>query len=118
MINGICGTYVRPEDVDIYAEYIDHMEFNTQDKKKELTLLQIYKFDKNWPGNLNILLDNLKENVDNRAFREDFALYRLNCRQLCQRDSRCHHCNLAFSFINTVDRNRKYLDDTYGKVDI
>ena len=114
--NGICGTYIRPEDIEVYSEYIDHIEFDTQDLQKELTLLKVYKYDQNWPGNLNILLDNLKENVDNRAFRENFAEYRINCRQVCQRDERCHFCQSSFNLINAVDKNRKYLNETYGEI--
>ena len=77
--NGICGTYVRPEDVELYSEYVDHMEFDTDGNlQKEMALLRVYK-EGHWPGNLNILLTYLGENVDNRGFDEDFAKNRLDC---------------------------------------
>lgn len=110
---GVCGTYVRPEDVETYSQYIDHIEFITDTLKKELTLIDIYKNKKKWPGNLNLLLTNLKVNVDNRGFDEDFAKRRMNCGQVCQIDNRCHYCSSQFLLINTIDKNKDYLNETY-----
>ena len=76
---GIYGPYIRPEDVDFYEKYIDHIEFITKSLEKELTLIKVYKEDKQWPGNLNLLLDNLGENVDNRGFDARFAKNRTTC---------------------------------------
>jgi len=33
-----CGTYVRPEDIDVYAQYVDHFEFISNSLEKERTL--------------------------------------------------------------------------------
>lgn len=43
--NGIKGTYVRPEDVQYYEEYVDVLEFYSESIKQEETLLKIYKED-------------------------------------------------------------------------
>ena len=86
--HGICGTYIRPEDIDEYAKYVDHIEFNTETLSQELTLINIYQNKKEWPGNLNLLLNNLHANVDNRGLdflfnaRDDdkyFAHKRISC---------------------------------------
>lgn len=114
--NGICGTYVRPEDVDAYAEYVDHMEFDTDDLRKEMALLNIYK-EKHWPGNLNILLTNLNENVDNRGFDEDFARKRISCYQSCQRDGRCHYCISQFKFVTTLLKNKENVAAEIKEID-
>ena len=29
--DGICGPYIRPEDIDIYSEFIEHFEFDADD---------------------------------------------------------------------------------------
>lgn len=106
--NGICGTYVRPEDVEVYEQYVSHMEFDTNGNlDKEMTLLRIYKKDHYFPGNLNLLLTYLGENVDNRGFDEDFGKKRLSCYQSCQRDNRCHYCRSVFTFITTTLKNKK-----------
>ena len=100
--DGVCGTYIRPEDVDLYSRYVDHIEFDTDgDLRKEMALLRIYKQDKHWPGNLNILLTYLNVNVDNRGFDEKFGQHRMNCYQSCQRNGNCHYCRSVFTFITT-----------------
>ena len=110
--NGICGTYIRPEDVDVYSAYIDHFEFDTNNSiKKEYALYKIYVRDKEWKGNLNILLTNLNANVDNRGFElipndEDdekaFAHRRMTCGQKCQNISPCNFCSNTFQLINSI----------------
>jgi hypothetical protein len=40
--NGIVGGWVRPEDVELYEEYIDVFEFEDCDGKKEKALYKIY----------------------------------------------------------------------------
>ena len=112
--NGICGTYVRPEDVEAYEPYVSHMEFNTEGLLQERTLLKVYTEQKHWPGNLNLLLTYLGENVDNRGLsllptdEEDkfyFAHRRINCGQRCQEDqSKCNFCVKVFKLMNTIDK--------------
>ena len=115
--NGIKGPYIRPEDVEYYEQYVSHIEFISDRLEKELTLIDVYKNKKAWPGNLNLLLNNLKENIDNRGFNgEPFAERRANCGQRCQSDGICHYCNIIFDLINTIDYHKKYLNETYGSV--
>lgn len=101
------GQFIRPEDVDSYAKYIDAIEFKTDDLTKEATLLKVYKEDKFWPGNLNLLLDNLYYHVDNRGIPEEFGEARMNCRQRCQAGRRCRFCQMAFEFSAAL-RKEKY----------
>ena len=110
-INGICATYIRPEDVATYEPYIDTLVFKYEDLKEERMLFQIYKEDQKWPGNLYFLIKNLNKHVDNRGFEEDFASTRLNCRQTCCRNHICHFCESYITFINTIDKNKNYLKE-------
>ena len=41
--DGICGQWVRPEDVHVYEQYVNTFEFITDSLEKERTLLKIYK---------------------------------------------------------------------------
>ena len=111
--NGICGTYIRPEDIEEYSRFISHFEFDSEYSiKKEHALYNIYVKDKTWPGNLNLLLTNLKTDVDNRGFDvlplEDtddnkiFAHRRMSCRQECQGVSNCKFCPNIFELINKI----------------
>lgn len=102
---GICGTYIRPEDVSQYEKYVDTLEFfSNNDWKKESTLFKIYKQDRGWPGNLNLLLTNLKYNVDNRGIPTEFAAARMQCRQSCMRKGTCKFCYNAMNFSRSLDK--------------
>lgn len=107
--NGVCGTYVRPEDVPLYETYVDTLEFKTlgpweERLRKEKMLFEIYSSG-SWAGNLNLLLTNFNVNVDNRAFPEEFGSARIQCRQSCMRESRCRLCENIIKTIGIVDRN-------------
>ena len=100
--DGVCGTYIRPEDVDIYDKYIETIEFLAP-KEKEATLFKIYK-NKVWKGNLDILLNNFNWNVDNRIIPEQFGEARVQCRQSCQGHGSCKLCYSAIKLAGAVDR--------------
>lgn len=104
--NGVCGTYVRPEDVPAYEPYVNTLEFDVDDIKKEEVLIKVYKEDKKWPGNLNLILTNFGENVDNRAIPEAFGEARTQCRQNCQRGGGCKLCFTAIQLSQTLDRTK------------
>lgn len=105
--NGICGVYIRPEDIKTYEQYIDHIEFYSNDLQQELTLIKVYKQEK-WNGNLNLLLTNLNYNIDNRAINtSEFAEHRLSCGQRCKKNNICHYCKTLFESINTIEKTFK-----------
>ena len=101
------GQFVRPEDVPLYDPYVDAFDFDCSELKKEETLLHIYKENQNWPGNLNLLIDNLNYNVDNRGIPEEFGQGRINCRQRCQSGGACRLCQRTCEFSNAL-RKEKY----------
>lgn len=100
--NGIYGTWIRPEDVKVYEEWIDVLEFITTDLKQEATLLHVYKDNGYWPGNLNLLFTNFNINVDNRGLPEEIGETRANCGQRCMMFSNCHFCETAMKFSNAL----------------
>lgn len=112
--DGICGTYVRPEDVSEYEPFVSHMEFDTDSFQKEYTLYKIYADDKQWPGDLNLLLTYLNTSVDNRGFEalfqgdevKSFARRRLTCKQKCQENA-CKYCPNLFKLIDTLSQTKK-----------
>jgi hypothetical protein len=96
--DGICGQWVRPEDTKHYEPYVNTFEFITDGLEKERTLLHIYKDNEEWPGNLDILITNLKVDVDNRAIPDEFGPIRLRCGQRCMQYGSCHYCYSAIKF--------------------
>ena len=104
--NGIHGQWVRPEDISIYEQYITTFEFIANDLSQERTLYHIYAEEQNWPGNLNILINNLDYNVDNRGITEKLAENRIKCGQRCEMSGTCHLCDQAFALVNAVDKRK------------
>lgn len=108
--NGIKGPYVRPEDVSDYEKYVDVLEFRSENLKQEGQLLTVYAVDKEWNGNLNMLLTNFKFNVDNRGIPKEFAKARMVCRQTCMRNGTCHMCDNAMKFSRAIDKAKSKLN--------
>lgn len=100
--DGICGQWVRPEDIKHYEPYVNTFEFITDDLEKERTLLHIYKNNGKWPDNLNILITNLRANVDNRALPDEIGAIRVRCGQRCMQNGICHYCASAFRFAEAL----------------
>ena len=101
-MNGICGQWIRPEDMDTYEEYVDVCEFKDAPVDKEKALFRIYAQDKKWPGDLNALITNLNLSCNNNVVYKDLAEKRLNCGQMCQQHGSCHYCERALTFDQTV----------------
>lgn len=102
--NGICGQWIRPEDIKYYEEGIYVFEFEDANLDKERTLYEIYKKGE-WPGNINLLLTNFNIDADNRGLPDDLGETRANCRQRCMNRGTCHFCETAFMFEKAL---RKY----------
>ena len=115
-ISGICGQWVRPEDADAYGEYVRCFEFANVDLKREEVLLHTYKENKNWPGNLNLLIQRLNYNVDNRAISEDLCNKRMNCGQKCWSGSACRLCVTELMFAEAL-RHEKVRRSQKSEID-
>lgn len=100
--NGIYGTWIRPEDVEYYEQYVAVLEFATEELKREATLLRVYKEEKTWPGNLNLFLTNLGYNIDNRSIDEELGQRRMNCGQRCMSGGACRLCETCFKLGNSI----------------
>ena len=105
-IHGICGQWVRPEDAQLYSTRVQCLEFDNVDLKQEETMLHIYKENKEWPGNLNLLIQKLDFNVDNRAIPEELGERRMSCGQRCWRTGTCQLCVRALQFAEQVRKEK------------
>lgn len=93
--NGIVGSWIRPEDIDLYKRLIDTIEFEDCDARKEEALYRIYMEDKKWPTDLNLLITNLNYPIDNKYLPDTFGEMRLRCQQKCFSTSHCNFCTNA-----------------------
>ena len=107
--DGVIGSWVRPEDVELYEPYVDVFEFEDCDKAKEQSLYNTYAIHKKWPGALNNLITNLDYSGTNRLIPEDLGIVRLMCGQKCLQGSPCRAC---YTFLDLAEPNKiqSYLD--------
>lgn len=102
--NGIIGSWVRPEDIDVFGDNVIGY-FENCDAKKEEALYRVYS-NREWLGDLNTLITNLDYNVENVLIPPELIDFRLNCRQRCLDGGGCHLCHRYFAIAN-----RKFLDE-------
>ena len=99
--DGVCGKWIRPEDIDAYAQYITAIEFQDCDIKKEQALYRLYAEQKVWPGDLSMIITNLNHDGLNRLISSDASLKRMNCGQSCMRpDGTCKLCYRMLDLAN------------------
>ncbi len=98
--NGVCGTWIRPEDISLYEDYIDVIEFEDADQKKEQALYRIYMEEKAWSGNLDMIITNLNYSAINRLIVPNFGEMRISCGQRCQETQDCEFCYRALDLAN------------------
>lgn len=90
---GVCGTWIRPDDLEEYEKYIDAIEFEDCDIKKEQALYRIYCERKTWPGELTEIITNLNYPGTNRLIPPGrLAQRRISCGLLCQKRPACQYC--------------------------
>ena len=99
----IKGPWVRPNDIPIYEEYVDVCEFITANLTEEETYLKIYQEDKNWPGNLRLLIKDLPISVNNAYLTPVFAQSRVRCGQKCMVNDKCRFCETAYKLARKLD---------------
>ena len=79
--NNLTSFFIRPEDLELYENYIDIIEFRGHVAKQSI-LYENYTKDKKWGGDLNILIHNAPS-IDNTQILPNFGKNRLNCKMRC-----------------------------------
>ena len=95
--NGVIGSWVRPEDVELYEDFVDVFEFEDCDKKKEEALYRVYNETKSWIGELNKLITNFNYQGINHKISKDLTLCRMFCGQKCTQGIKCNLCERFFN---------------------
>ena len=83
--------FIRPEDIEIYSEVIDTVEFYTEDLCRQNVLLKIYKRGK-WHGDLNPLILDLNFSFESGLIEPEFGRLRRSCARKCMRGESCRAC--------------------------
>ena len=90
--DGVPGPWIRPEDAEMYNDYIDILEFGRVDLDQERALFRIYAEQKKWPGDLGLIIQDLNHLGVNRMIPSSLTEQRMNCGQRCQENGHCHAC--------------------------
>ncbi len=104
--NGICGQWIRPEDMHWYWDALPDaiVEFDFCHVSEEEALYRVYAEQHNWPGPLSYLVQNLGDDALNRLLEKGIGLARMNCGHKCQDPSgSCRVCPNAFHLANMLE---------------
>ena len=111
IMSGINGSWIRPEDVELYEGIFDIIEFADCDNNKEQALFRIYAEDHAWPGQVEMLITNIeKTGAYNRMLPREFTEARLNCGQKCAAKGKCQICYRYFNLAQR-DRIKEYAEE-------
>ena len=107
--SGVCGQWIRPEDIEAYEPYIDIMEFEFCEVTREETLYKVYAEQKEWSTRLDILVEDLGSSALNRMIPDSLVEARLECNHRCMNGGACHLCETVLKmteegFLNKIKR--------------
>lgn len=87
--------FIRPEDVEIYADVIDTLEFWGEPDRQEI-FYRIYKSGR-WFGQLKEIIADLNIEFDSRCIVPGFAQSRKTCGRKCMKGDNCKICDSILS---------------------
>ena len=111
--NGIFGTWIRPDDIELYEDYVAVCEFEDCDIDKEGALYRIYAEQKVWGGPLSMIVSHLQSPAENHLISQEAIKLRLNCGQKCQKTAKCHICERALRLADS-EKLKDYLKAVKG----
>lgn len=102
--------FIRPEDVPIYEQYIDVLEF--YDVENEDLYYKIYAIDKKWFGNLKEIITNLPVDIDSNKIVNTFGKFRVSCERKCIRGkSKCNICSYILEIAKNLQELKLVISD-------
>lgn len=101
---GIKKFWIRPEDVSIYEQYIDVIEFFGTPQQAAV-LLKVYKDIKKWFGPLKEIIIGLEDGLDSRYIVSEFATRRVSCQKNCLKGGKCRICNRVIELSKVLEKN-------------
>ena len=93
--------FIRPEDVETYAPYVDVVEFI--EGINYSTLYIIYAREKKWFGDLRDIIVGLDIPLDSRRILPHFAEMRVKCGKKCMKGNPCKLCERVVSAAETLE---------------
>jgi len=103
---GLTTFFIRPEDLYLYEDYIDVIEFDLTPNflYQQETYYTIYFHDKKWEGNLQNIIKGLKIPINNYyLLGNEFGKRRINCQKRCLKNNRCNYCEVLVELAKTIE---------------
>lgn len=102
--------FIRPEDIDLYAHYVDVFEFFGDIKRVPAdTLYEVYAKQKKWFGPLKEIILGFNSNLDSRYVSPNFATKRFRCGLSCLKGGSCAMCYHMEALAETLKNKEFYL---------
>lgn len=96
--------FIRPNDLHLYDEFIDVVEFMSTYGDPEV-LFEIYTKDKKWNGPLNQVIANTNIKVNNKNILPIFGIKRVSCGRKCLHGKKCEMCPKVLHLAETMSGN-------------
>lgn len=97
--------FIRPEDISIYEDYIDTIEFFGDRDRTEI-LYKIYAIDKKWFGQLKEIIVGFNSDLDSRFIIPKFAESRIKCGKKCLKGGSCKICERIEELSKVLENNK------------
>lgn len=96
--------FIRPEDLHLYENAVDIIDFLVRDQDKEDALFDIYKRGTFNYSLSDLLMEKFDPDINNILLDgSNFAQYRLTCAQRCKIPGRiCRYCENAIKVMNNA----------------
>lgn len=106
----VTSFFIRPEDLELYKNMIDVIDFHELEQEKEDALYSIYN-RRSFNYKLNDLIKGLNEDMNNLLIQSDFAKERRNCGQRCKIPG--YKCNICRNYFNILRHSLNLADISY-----
>ena len=101
--SGIYKFFIRPEDTEVYEEFVDVYEFYGDSKHID-TYYKVYHDDQKWFGNLKEIIIDFDYDLDSKYVIPRFAEKRTRCGKECLKGGKCEICNRIVDLSKNLEK--------------
>lgn len=99
--------FIRPEDTDIYAQYIDTFEFWGPDDRQAI-FRRIYE-RKEWGGDLQEIITSLNRRLESPRLVPVWGETRVSCKRGCLADKSCRICQRIANVSEQLEKENLFI---------
>lgn len=100
VVPALAKFWIRPEDTELYEQYVDVFEFYNHSDRLSV-VYEIYK-KRQWKGEVGQLINDCNLKIDNTTIAPYFGQHRISCKRKCLIDK--GYCNMCFQIQNLADQ--------------